>query len=282
MVRAVLGNVLQSFGTVLWKKTLLISSLPRLFFRFLGELNGLIMCAIVIAISWFNRYLFFNVRVLGWIILVLIVDIWYDFIEQNIYREEKISTMVPYENLNCVFAIVAWFLIFRDASLLATGISLLVIIVIVFSSVNFKKFEWPKNLKKIIFVQLLITAETLITWYFLKSVSDQEYFILYQVVIIVVLLFPLIIKNLMWNFKVLRGKFMAYQTISSTSNNISFLLYLFLVAQFGVVISTLLSFIGDGITILFGYIFLKEVPSRKDIILTVVTTVLVWLGFYYK
>ena len=277
MVRAVLGNVLQSFGTVLWKKTLLISSLPRLFFRFLGELNGLIMCAIVIAISWFNRYLFFNVRVLGWIILVLIVDIWYDFIEQNIYREEKISTMVPYENLNCVFAIVAWFLIFRDASLLATGISLLVIIVIVFSSVNFKKFEWPKNLKKIIFVQLLITAETLITWYFLKSVSDQEYFILYQVVIIVVLLFPL-----MWNFKVLRGKFMAYQTISSTSNNISFLLYLFLVAQFGVVISTLLSFIGDGITILFGYIFLKEVPSRKDIILTVVTTVLVWLGFYYK
>jgi glucose uptake protein GlcU len=48
-----------------------------------------------------------------------------------------------------------------------------------------------------------------------------------------------------------------------------------LVSEFGVVISTLLSFLGDGVTVLFGFIFLKEKPSKKDVLLIIVTTVLV-------
>jgi uncharacterized membrane protein len=40
--------------------------------------------------------------------------------------------------------------------------------------------------------------------------------------------------------------------------------------------------LGDGITVLFGFIFLRERPSKKDVILIVATTVLVWLGFYFK
>lgn len=282
MFRAVFGNILQSFGTVLWKKTLLISSLPELLFRFLGELNGLIICVVVIALSGFDRALFLNMRVVGGIIFVLIIDIRYDYLDQSLYREEKVSTMIPYENLNCVFAIVAWYLMFRDASLISVGISMIVIIMTILSSMDFKHFTWPKNIKKILLIQILITAETLITWYFLKDVSDKDFFIVYQVVIIIMLLFPFVIKNFFSQIKSLKPRFRWYQTISSTSNNISFLLYLFLVSEFGVVISTLLSFLWDGITLLFGFIFLREKPSKKDVIMIVATTVLVGLGFYFK
>ncbi|MCX6822966.1 MAG: hypothetical protein NTX91_03120 [candidate division SR1 bacterium] len=282
MFRAVFGNILQSFGTVLWKKTLLISSLPELLFRFLGELNGLIICVVVIALSGFDRALFLNMRVVGGIIFVLIIDIRYDYLDQSLYREEKVSTMIPYENLNCVFAIVAGYLMFRDASLISVGISMIVIIMTILSSMDFKHFTWPKNIKKILLIQILITAETLITGYFLKDVSDKDFFIVYQVVIIIMLLFPFVIKNFFSQIKSLKPRFRGYQTISSTSNNISFLLYLFLVSEFGVVISTLLSFLGDGITLLFGFIFLREKPSKKDVIMIVATTVLVGLGFYFK
>ena len=282
MFRAIFGNILQSFGTVLWKKTLVISHFPNLFFRFLWELNGLIVCILVIAFSGFEWAIFLNMWIIWWIVLTLILDIWYDSMSQSIYREEKVSTMIPYENLNSVFVIVIWYLIFKDASLIAVGISILVILITILTSIDYKKFTRPRNLKKILFVQILITAETLLTWYLLSDLADKDYFVVYQITIVFLLVFPLLFKKLFSSFWQVKKRFLGYQTVSSTANNVSFLLYLFLVSEFGVVISTLLSFLWDGVTVLFGFIFLKEKPSKKDVLLIVATTVLVWLGFYFK
>jgi len=282
MFRAVFGNILQSFGTVFWKKSLLVSHLPKLFFRFFGEINGLFIAIIVMWFSWFDWAVFLNMRIVGGIVLTLILDLWYDYIQQWLYREEKISTLMPYENLNCVFVIVIWYLIFKDASLIAVGMSILVIIITILFSIDFKKFEFPKNIKKILFVQILITLETLLTWYFLKDLADKDYFIVYQIVIVIMLLFPLVINKLFGAVKKMNKSFLWYGSISATTNNVSFLLYLFLVSEFGVVVSILLSFLGDGITILFWFLFLKEKPTRNEILLIVLTTLLVGVGFYFK
>lgn len=282
MFRAVFGNILQSFGTVFRKKSLLISHLPKLFFRFFGEINGLVIAIIVVAFSWFDRAVFLNMRIVGGIVLTLIIDLWYDYIQQWLYREEKIATLMPYENLNCVFVIVVWYLIFKDASLIAVGVSVLVIIITILFSIDFKNFEFPKNIKKIVLVQILITWETLLTWYFLKDLADKDYFVVYQIVIVIMLLFPLFFNKLFGAVKKINKNFLGYGSISATANNISFLLYLFLVSEFGVVVSILLSFLGDGITILFWYLFLKEKPAKKDVLLIILTTILVGVGFYFK
>jgi drug/metabolite transporter (DMT)-like permease len=43
--------------------------------------------------------------------------------------------------------------------------------------------------------------------------------------------------------------------------------------------SVLLSFLGTGITMLFSRIFLKEKPTKKNIIMAVVVAALVGVGF---
>lgn len=96
-------------------------------------------------------------------IIILLLDLRYDYIDQSLYKEEKISVMMPYENLNSVFTIIAGYLIFKDASLIAVGISLVVIIITMAFSIDFKKFEFPRNMKKILLVQVLITLEMLLT-----------------------------------------------------------------------------------------------------------------------
>lgn len=282
MFRAVFSNILQSFGTVFWKKTLLVSHLPKLLFRFFWEINGLVIAIIVMWLSWFERSIFLNMRIVGGVVLTLILDLRYDYIQQWLYREEKISTLIPYENLNSVFVIVIWYLIFKDASLVAVGMSILVIITTILFSIDFKNFEFPKNIKKILFVQILITIETLLTWYFLKDLADKDYFVVYQIVVVIMLLFPLLFNKLFGAVKKMSKSFLWYGSLSATANNISFLLYLFLVSEFGVVISMLLSFLGDGITILFWFLFLKEKPSKKEVLLIVLTTLLVGVGFYFK
>jgi len=68
---------------------------------------------------------------------------------------------------------------------------------------------------------------------------------------------------------------MRYRGGGALAENFSFLLYLMIVGDFGIVISVLLSFLGNVFAIIFAYIVLKEVPSKKDILLNVLITVLV-------
>ncbi|MCF7834974.1 hypothetical protein K9M48_02870 [Candidatus Gracilibacteria bacterium] len=282
MIRAVLGNLLGSLSTVLRKKTLLISRLPKIFFRFLGEVNGIIIAFVIILIAGFNRRILTDRKIIVGIVIILIVAIRYDYIQQSLYKKEKISSLLPYENLNSVFTIIVGFFIFKDSSLISVGISMLVILITIGSSINIKKFERPKNLKSILLVQVLVTIECILTGYFLKDMGDQDYFILYELIIVAILIVPVLIKGYISKIKGTKIKFRGYETGQATLTNISFLLYLFLVSEFGVVISTLLSFLANGVTMLFGYIILKEKPGKKDIILTIITTLLVGIGFYFK
>lgn len=282
MIRAVLGNILWSISTVLRKKTLLISRLPKIFFRFLWELNGIVIAFVIIAIIWFDRSLFKDRKIVLGIIIILIIAIRYDYMEQWLYKKEKISALLPYGNLNSVFTIIAGFLIFKDTSIISVIVGIIVIMIIIWSSINFKKLERPKNLKTILLIQILIAAESLLTGYFLINVSDKDYFILYELIIVAILILPVVFKWYLGKFKKTNKKFRWYETGQATGVNISFLLYLFLVSEFGIVISTLLSFLANGITMLFGYIILKEKPSKKEIYLTIITTVLVGIWFYFK
>lgn len=282
MFRAIVGNILSSVSTVLWKKTLLISRLPKIFFRFLGEMNGLIIAFVIIAIAGFDRNIFKDRKVIAGIAVILLIAIWYDYIQQWLYRKEKISSLLPYENLNSVFTIIAGFFLFKDASIISVGVWVIVIIITIWSSINFKDFERPKNLKSILLVQCLIATESILTWYFLADLWNKDYFILYEIIIIAILIIPVVIKGYLAKAKNTNTKFRGYETGQATGSNISFLLYLFLVSEFGIVVSTLLSFLANGITMIFGYIILKEKPSRKDIYLTIITTVLVGIWFYFK
>lgn len=282
MIRAVLWNLLWSLSTVLRKKTLLISRLPKIFFRFLGEVNWIIIAFVIILIAGFNRRILTDRKIIVWIVIILIVAIRYDYIQQSLYKKEKISSLLPYENLNSVFTIIVWFFIFKDSSLISVGISMLVILITIGSSINIKKFERPKNLKSILLVQVLVTIECILTWYFLKDMWDQDYFILYELIIVAILIVPVLIKWYISKIKWTKIKFRWYETWQATLTNISFLLYLFLVSEFWVVISTLLSFLANWVTMLFWYIILKEKPWKKDIILTIITTLLVGIWFYFK
>jgi hypothetical protein len=56
-------------------------------------------------------------------------------------------------------------------------------------------------------------------------------------------------------------------------------MYLLLVGELGIVMSTLLSFLWTGVTMLFWRIFLKEKPSIKNIVMVIIIAGLVILGY---
>lgn len=70
--------------------------------------------------------------------------------------------------------------------------------------------------------------------------------------------------------------------LASFIGAVSELIGIYLIEDLGIILSTLLSFFGVGITLLLSYFMLKDVPSKKDVALALVTSALVGLGFYFK
>lgn len=281
MLWAIISNVLSSIDTVYYKKSLGVANLSNLLFSWLGELSWLLISVFLIIILWFDQSQL-SWQTILWIALIIWVVTSSGYFDQALYRKEKVSDLLPYENLNSVFAIILWFLIFRDSSVISFVISIIAFFVTIWFSIDFKNLTFPRSMKFILIVQLLCTAETLLTWRLLKNVPDKEFYIIYEVLVIFILFLPILFKWALSQLKHIKAKFYWYRFGWSMAWNISFLLYLFMVGEFGIVMSILFSFIWTWITLLFGYLFLKEIPSKKDIWMTVIVAVLVAVGFIFQ
>gem|GEM_PF-2455326 len=84
-------------------------------------------------------------------------------IDQAIYKKEKISTILPYENLSSIFAILISFFIFKDVSWTSFFIAILTVIVIILFSIDFKNVKFPKKIKPIMIVQAFTALYIIIT-----------------------------------------------------------------------------------------------------------------------
>ena len=71
-------------------------------------------------------------------------------LSQKIYTEEKISALLPYENLSLVITIVIAFFLFRDTPLPTFLIAILIIVLIFVFSFDFSKHQFPRNFKLIV------------------------------------------------------------------------------------------------------------------------------------
>jgi len=60
------------------------------------------------------------------------------------------------------------------------------------------------------------------------------------------------------------------------------LMWLFLISSLWLVLSILLWFFWLFFTLLLGYFILKDKPSKKNIILSLLVMVLIWIWYYFK
>lgn len=72
--------------------------------------------------------------------------------------------------------------------------SILAFLVTIAFSVDFKNLTLPKNIKTILFSQMLQTTETLVTGRLLKNLADREYYIIYEGLVIALLFIAIVVK----------------------------------------------------------------------------------------
>lgn len=278
MIFALLSTILWSFANVFWKKCTAFRVRP--FANSISSLPIPVLILIYFLIHWytFNTADFISIIVVWGIVLL---DLIKDPINQQIYKEEKISLLIPYQNLHKIFIIISSFFIFSDVSIITLCITLFTISVIIIASFDFKNKKLPRNFWKILFVEIVLSSAILLWAWIVLEYGEINYFVIYAILWAIIYLIIAFKTNHIYDLKTVAKTYWMYRLIA-WFGWISWFISLLLIKNLWLSISILLGFIWIWVTLLISYIFLWDKPSKKNIILTLVVSLLIWVWYYFK
>lgn len=282
MLWAIINTFLDSIADIFYKKALSISSIKPTIFQFTGEILSIPFVIILAIIFDFNFKLFLDPIILGGFALMTVFFILGNNIWQYLYKNEKLSTLLPYFKINSFIVVILGFLFFKDASLVSFLICIWAIILTTIFSIDYKDHTIPKNFFKIILHEVFKTIEFLISIYILKNITSLEYVILYQVYYIAIVFLFIVYQKDFGEFKKFNKNILKYRYMGYTLWFTSYFIDIFLLKEYGVIMLTLFWFFCSSLSITLAYFFLKETPEKKDILLGIFVTILAGVWYYFK
>lgn len=214
-------------------------------------------------------------------IFFVLLNIWVNKLEQEVYENEHISKLAPYENLDKIFVLFASFFIIKDVSLEAFLITVLTIIIIWAFSIE-KNLSIPENIKKLLLCKILKAFSLLIVAYLIKNFSDTAVLISNALIWCSITFILIITNKVFYQIPKLERKFVWYRISAWIFWWTWYALSLFLISEVWISIATLLSFIWIWFTLFLSKIFLWDEVKKKDLLLTFIVLSLVSLWFYLK
>jgi len=276
----ILSTIFISFGTIFRKKSLAYKCSNILFTLFWYSFDFVLIS--LFFLLWKYDLWIVNSKLLFLFILIFFLYLLSVQIKQYIYKNEKISVITPYENLNKIISIILAFFIFADISNLSFIITLIAWVIIILSSIDFKKFELSKFIKAMFVWQLCISIRLLLIWYILNYITPLSCYVLISTINIWLLFIMIFFTWEYKNFFHMAKFFHINRSLWSALLWISNIINIFIIASLWVTMSILFSYMYIWIILLLSYFFFQDKPSRKNIILTVILSILVWFWYYFK
>lgn len=258
---------------------------------FLGQI--LPLSAFIFAYHYFEFHfdttLYLSGKILFFIFLSLFFYTIGRYLHAKIFRVEKITHLLPYENLSKIFTIIFSFYLFSDISTTTFFITLFTIFVIILFSIDFKNVTFSKNILTFSASHLFLAIWNLIVGYILLAttkwglgVTWYSFITTYLVMWVVVFFIPFLILKWYSELKNIQLWFYLYRGTSWFFSWFSWFLWLVVISYLWLSISVLLSFLWIFSTLFFAFFILREIPRKKDIFLTIIILILISLWFYFK
>lgn len=276
----VLNALLSSANQIIWKKSLSISTISGSAFYFFGLFGTVILSVIFIVTGYCS------IPNWSWIFVLPIIDAFVlqytSSLSQKICTTEKLSSIMPYDNLSSVLTIIAAFFLFNNTSITTLIIALVIVGIIFYFSFDFKKFEFPEKIFPILIWKWLIGLRQIGMAYALILMVSPVFFTLRNIASFVVFFLVIFVMREKLSFRGASKEFLVYRSIGSTVYVLASYISFTLLHSLGLIVTTLLGFLGMITTLVFQGIFLKEIPEKKDVILSLGIAVLVGIGAYYR
>lgn len=276
----ILSIIFESYAFILWKKALSFNC-PNTLFR-LFWLTFWVIFSIIFLVFWYSDFSWLTWSLFGMIIWITLLSYVRIYIGQYVYQREKISVLAPYENINKIISIIFAFIIFWDVSVISFIITLLAWIILILFSIDFKTLKIPRLIKLFSINQLIISLTTVSIWYFLTQITALDYYIIYCLFFTLIILPIVIYRKEHLEAKNLSKSFYINRMWDSFISDIWTIIMFFVIMDLWLTISILFSYLYVWVLLLMSYFLLNDKPTKKNIILTIILSLMVWLGYYLR
>lgn len=199
------------------------------------------------------------------------------------YANEKVSTLQPYAMLFQVFPIIIWFIFIATerANLITFLSAITASIVVIWTSIDYKKFKFNKYSLIVLISSIIKSFQVFAVIYFLTKFNPASFYFTETILIISISVLLLTYKQEFSQVKLLTKKYLKLLTLANSIVITSILLALTMYSTLWVVLTSLLSLLYLGFVYILWYFILKEIPSKKDILVTmfVAACIIVWVIF---
>lgn len=282
LLLSLISTLLNSISNVYRKKALSLSKISSNSFFFIWQRWGLIIALILIALNQFNIHVLSNYYIMIFVLINIGFSLANMTLTQNIYKQEKMSVLMPYEQLNKIISIVIMFIFFHEATLTSFIIAIITVFVIMGFSYDFKNHSIPRNLKWMLIVQTNVAIRAIIIAYTLKHITSIDLFVCVWIISAIIVFISILFQHKLKEIKECGKDFYIARSVPSILWWINSLISFYLLSKLWLIYTNLLSFLAILFTIIFSYFMFWEKPSKKDLLLSTIICLLVWVGFYFK
>lgn len=194
-----------------------------------------------------------------------LLTIFSELFEQYSYKNEKLSVLIPYWEFKTVCTVILWFLLFWESSIYSLLFTLLAWIILIITSIDFKNISFNKYCLSMIISSILWSVKIILFWYLLLELSPFNVFFYNMFVIMIFLFLSVFFSKELSSVKKLSPKMIIYITTENILRFVVWVISLFLIQELWVIQAVLLWMLFMVFTIISSYLFLKEVPKKKDI-----------------
>lgn len=220
-------------------------------------------------------------------IILFIIAAWWIYITYPLrrvaYANEKISVLQPFAMLYQVFPIIIGFIFIASerVNIITFLSALLASFIVIISNIDFKKIKINKYSLMILISSIIKSFQLFACVYFLTIMNPATFYFTESLVIIIIAITILLIKKEFNEYKLITKPFIKITSLSNTIVVWSILLSLTMFKSLWIVSTSLLSLLYIFFLYILSYLFLKEIPSKKDLIVTwfVVICIITWLYF---
>jgi drug/metabolite transporter (DMT)-like permease len=241
----------------------------------------------ILFISWVFNYNYVEANmVLNDYLLLIAATIWLYItypLRRVAYANEKVSTLQPYAMLFQVFPVIIGFIFIASerANLITFLSAITASIIVISTSIDYKNFKFNKYSLMVLTSSTIKSFQVFATLYFLTKFNPASFYFTETVLIIIFSIILILIKKEFWEIKLLTKKYIKLLVFTNSIVIISILLALTMYSTLWIVLTSLLSLLYLVFIYILWYFILKEIPNKKDIIITlfVAICIIIWVIF---
>ena len=205
------------------------------------------------------------------------------YIRMYVFSKEKISTLVPYQNISPILTVIfAFIFLWENISHVSFWIFILIISLLIYSSTRWKSLVFNKNIFIFVGGEFIVAMYNVLVAYVLIWNLTSTYFIVYILSCLLIYSWIVFLQYMMSKFQSELDKtFYTYRLLSSMWWT-SWLIWIILITEYWIIVTTLLWFFWLAVTLLSSYLIYRDIPSKKDLLVTITVSVLVEIWFLFR